>query len=124
MIPGHAILVAVCIFMLPMLEIAAEHAQLMTTHHTNPADLCGGHVTISHSHQVLPYIKKGASCHGPPEPGSEVKHASVTLLVPFQCLSCSLQPGSRCPLQSEEGGGGCGGSTLVTKWRHRDKPRP
>ena len=34
-IPGHAILVAVCIFVLPMLEVAAEHKQLTTTHHTN-----------------------------------------------------------------------------------------
>ena len=55
-IPGHAILVAVCIFMLPMLEVAAEHAQLTTTHHTNPANLCGGHVTFSHSSLVLPSL--------------------------------------------------------------------
>ena len=50
-IPGHAILVAVCIFMLPMLEVAAEHKQLTTTHHTN---LHGGHVTFCHSPLVLP----------------------------------------------------------------------
>ena len=55
-IPGHAILVAVCIFMLPMLEVAAEHEQLTTTHHTNPADLHGGHVTFSHSPLVLPSL--------------------------------------------------------------------
>ena len=55
-IPGHAILVAVCIFMLPMLEVAAEHKQLTTTHHTNPADLCGGHVTFSDSPLVLPSL--------------------------------------------------------------------
>ena len=52
-IPGYAILVAVCLFMLPMLEVAVQHKQLTTTHHTNPADLCGGHVTFSHSHLVL-----------------------------------------------------------------------
>ena len=52
-IPGHAILVAVCVFMLPMLEVAAEHKQLTTTHHTNPADLCGDHVTFSHTPRVL-----------------------------------------------------------------------
>ena len=50
-IPGHAILVAVCIFMLPMLEVAAEHKQLTTTHHTN---LHGGYVTFCHSPLVLP----------------------------------------------------------------------
>ena len=56
MIPGHAILVAVCIFMLPMLEVAAENKQLITAHHTNPADLCGGHLTFSDSHLVLPSL--------------------------------------------------------------------
>ena len=55
-IPGHAILVAVCIFMLPMLEVAGEHALLTAIHHTNPADLHGGHVTFSHSPLVLPSL--------------------------------------------------------------------
>ena len=55
-IPGHAILVAVCIFMLPMLEVAAEHKQLTTTLHTNLADLCGCHVTFSDSPLVLPSL--------------------------------------------------------------------
>ena len=55
-IPGHAILVAVCIFMLPMLEVAAELKQLTTTHHTNPAHLCGGHVTFSHFPMLLPSL--------------------------------------------------------------------
>ena len=55
-IPGHAVLVAVCIFMLPMLDVAAEHKQLTATHHTNPADLYGGRVTFSHSPLVLPSL--------------------------------------------------------------------
>ena len=55
-IPGHAILVAVCIFMLPMLEVAAEHKQLTTTCHTNPADQRGGHATFCHSPLVLPSL--------------------------------------------------------------------
>ena len=50
-IPGHAILVTVCIFMLPMLEVAAEHEQLTTTHHSN---LHGDHVTFCHSSLALP----------------------------------------------------------------------
>ena len=54
--PGHAIFVAVCIFMLPMLKVAAEHKQLISTHHTNPADLCGGHVTFGDSSLVLPSL--------------------------------------------------------------------
>ena len=54
-IPGYAIIVAVCILMLPMLEVAAEHALLTTTHHlTNPADLRGSHMTFHHSPLVLP----------------------------------------------------------------------
>ena len=56
MIPGHAIFLAVCIFMVPMLEVAAEHKQLTTTHHTTPADLHGGHVTFSHFTLVLPSL--------------------------------------------------------------------
>ena len=55
-IPGHAILVAVCIFMLPMLEVVAEHKQATTTHHTIPANLCGGHVTFSNFPLVLPSL--------------------------------------------------------------------
>ena len=55
-IPGHALLVAVCIFMLPMLEVAAECAQLTTTHHTNLSDQCSGHLTFSHSPLVLPSL--------------------------------------------------------------------
>ena len=55
-IPGHAILVAVCIFMLPMLEVEAEHKQLATTHHNNLVHLCGGHLTFSHFPLVLPSL--------------------------------------------------------------------
>ena len=55
-IPGHAILAAVCIFMLPMLEVAAEHKQLTTIHNINPSDLCGGHLTFSDSPLVLPSL--------------------------------------------------------------------
>ena len=39
-----------------MLEVAAEHKQLITTHHTNPADLCDDHVTFSDSPLVLPSL--------------------------------------------------------------------
>ena len=50
-VPGHAILVVVCIFMLPMLEVAAL---LTTIHHTNSADLHHCHVTFCYSPLVLP----------------------------------------------------------------------
>ena len=39
-----------------MLEVAAEHKQLITTHHTNPAHLYGGHVTFSHFSMSLPSL--------------------------------------------------------------------
>ena len=32
------------------------HKQLTTIHHINPSDLCGGHVTFSHSPLVLPSL--------------------------------------------------------------------
>ena len=36
LIPGHALFVSACIFMLPVLGIAAEHFQIITTCHINP----------------------------------------------------------------------------------------
>ena len=51
-IPGHAILVAVCILMLPMLEVATEHKQLIST---NPVEQCHC-MTFSHASLVLPSL--------------------------------------------------------------------
>jgi len=79
-ISGHAILVAVCIFMLPMLEVAAEHAQLTTTHHTNPA---GCHVTFCHSPLVLPSL-------------SNVLPAMALQYKVVKYLSCSFSQSSIC----------------------------
>jgi len=119
-IPGHAILVAVCIFMLPMLEVAAEHKQLTTTHHTNPD--AGGHLVFSHTPPCSAIIlQQPITSHGPPKQSSEVEHVFVTLLFPLKHTSYILWPVSQYLLQCEEGGdGGC--FTAVAKWRHRDKP--
>ena len=37
-VPSHAFLLAMCIFMLPMLVVAAEHVQLANTGHRNSMD--------------------------------------------------------------------------------------
>ena len=36
--PGNALVLAVCILMLPMVRLTAEHAQLATTYHMTPTD--------------------------------------------------------------------------------------
>ena len=54
--PGHALLVAVCIFMLPMLEVATEHVQLINRRNNNHADkwCTYPHHMIKHTLLVLP----------------------------------------------------------------------
>ena len=84
-IPGHAILLAVCIFMLPMLGVAAEHALLTTTHHTNPA---GGHVTFSHTPLVLPSFSNLL-------PAMVLQNRVVRSNM---CFSHSLSHSSICPI--------------------------
>ena len=121
-IPGHAILVAVCLFMLPMLEVAAEHKQLTFTHYTNPADLCGCHVTFSHSSLVLPSLNNmlpamvlqnrvvWSNIHlSHPLSHSSICHVFLKLSL---SVSYSLKVVWMVVI------------LLVTKWRHRVKPRP
>ena len=57
--PGHAFLLAVCIIMLPMLVITAEHAHLATTDHINPMDqwcIHPRHTTFKHAPLMLPSL--------------------------------------------------------------------
>ena len=81
-IPGHAILIAVCIFMLPMLEVAAEHKQLTTTHHT------GGHLVFSHSPLALSSLSNLL-------PAMVLQNRVVMSNV---CLSHSLSHSRICPI--------------------------
>ena len=56
---GHAFLVAMCIFMLPMLIVAAEHVQLATTDHMNPTGqwcIHLHHTTFKHAFVMLPSL--------------------------------------------------------------------
>ena len=61
--PSHAILVGVCLLILPMLELAAERAQLTTMYYTNHVHPC--HMNFWHTHllallnNVLPAMVLG-----------------------------------------------------------------
>ena len=47
--PGNALLISVCILMLPMVQLSAKHAQLATIYHVNPTNQwC---LPTSHEHQ-------------------------------------------------------------------------
>ena len=57
--PSHAFLLAMCITMLPMLVVAAEHVQLATTDHMNPMDqscIRPHHTTFKHGPIMLPSL--------------------------------------------------------------------
>ena len=59
MTPGNALLISVCILMLPMVQLSAEHVQLATKYHANPinqwqVDL--HRMNISHSPLVLSFL--------------------------------------------------------------------
>ena len=57
--PSHAFLLAMCITMLPMLVVAAEHVQLATTDHMNPMDqscIHPHHTTFKHGPFMLPSL--------------------------------------------------------------------
>ena len=51
--PSYAVIVGVCILMLPMLELATEHVQLKTMYCTNSINHVH-HMTFSHTH-LLPF---------------------------------------------------------------------
>ena len=48
--PGNALLISVCILMLPMVQLTAEHVQLATKY------VDGHHMNISHTPLVLPFL--------------------------------------------------------------------
>ena len=58
-VPSHAFPLAMCIFMLPMLVVAAEHVQLATTGHRNSMDQSCIHpccTTFKHAPFKLPSL--------------------------------------------------------------------
>ena len=53
---GNALLISVCILMLPMVQLSAEHAQLATKYHVDPINqwqVDPHHMNISHTPLVL-----------------------------------------------------------------------
>ena len=57
--PSHAFLLAICITMLPMLVITAEHAHLLTTDRMNPMNqscIHPCHTTFKHAPLMLPSL--------------------------------------------------------------------
>ena len=55
--PSCALIVGVCILMLPMLELANEHVQLATTFHMNHLHhVHSHHMTITHKYLMLPSL--------------------------------------------------------------------
>ena len=59
--PGNALVIVVCILMLPMVQLTAEHAQLATTYHMTPTDqwhVHQHHITFGHAPLVLSSLSK------------------------------------------------------------------
>ena len=57
--PGNALLISVCLLMLPMVQLSAEHVQLATTYHVKPINqwcVHQHHMNISHTPLVLPSL--------------------------------------------------------------------
>ena len=55
--PSYTLIVGVCLLMLPMLELATEHAQLATMYYTNPLNhVHARHMTFSHTPLALPSL--------------------------------------------------------------------
>ena len=57
--PGHALIVSVCILMLPMVRLPAEHVELAITYHQNPINQWYVHryyITLNQAPLVLPSL--------------------------------------------------------------------
>ena len=55
--PSYALIVGVCLLMLPMLELATKHAQLATMYYRDPLNhVHARHMTFSHTPLVLPSL--------------------------------------------------------------------
>ena len=94
---GHAFLLAVCVIMLPMLAVIAEHAHLATTGHMNPMDqwcMHPRHTTFKHAPLVLPSLNNIL-------PAMALQNGIVKLNI--WCLSRSSSHASVCHVSSSQG---------------------
>ena len=81
--PGHAFLLAVCIIMLPMLAVTAEHVHIAAIGHMNPMDqqcVYPRHMTFKHAPLMLPSLNNVL-------PAMALQNKIVKLNI--WCLSCS-----------------------------------
>ena len=80
---GHAFLLAVCIIMLPMLVVTAEHAHIAATDHMDPMDqqcVHPCHTTFKHAPLMLPSLNNVL-------PAMALQNGIV--MSNIWCLSCS-----------------------------------
>ena len=94
--PSYAVMVGVCILMLPMLELANEHVQLTTTCHINHVP--PPHMTFSHTPLELPFLNNvlPAMVLQNQQAWSDIKCSSYTSPHSSVCRF-SLSPGSTIP---------------------------
>ena len=88
--PDHAILLAVCIFMLSMLVMVAEHMQVASRDHMNLVDQCciyPHHTTFKHAPLMLPSLNNIL-------PAMVLQNGIVKSNI--WCLSCSSSHASVC----------------------------
>ena len=118
---SYAVMVVVCILMLPMLELAIEHVQLTTTcniNHVPPPCM-----NFSHTPLELPSLNNTLPAMVLQNHASSLVeyHVSNIHIILLQWSSCFPQLSFHW---SGEEGSGCGGvSTATDEWRHRDEPR-
>ena len=94
--PGHAFLLAVCIIMLPMLVVTAEHAHTAVTAHMDPMDqqcVHPCHTGFKHASLMLPSLNNVL-------PAMALQNGIVKSNI--WCLSCSsFHAGVRCVSSSQ-----------------------
>ena len=128
--PSCAVVVGVCILMLPVR--GSNRTCAANSHLPHEPPLCS---RMSHDLQPHPSAAISQQCttslqphpssqqcdtsHGPPEQSSVVKYQMS--VIPLQSLARFPQP--RSHWSGEEGGGGGDNSTAPDEWRHRDEPR-
>ena len=87
--PGNALLISVCILMLPMVRLSAEHVQLAINYRVNPINQCCDHrhhMNISHTPLMLVSCPDYFSPSGTRKRGLGNKTmAAVTNGVAFAC---------------------------------------
>jgi len=95
--PGHAFFLAMCIFMLPMLIVTAEHAHLTATDRMNSMDqqyIYPHHTTFKHAPFMLPSLNNIL-------PAMALQNEIVKLKI--WCLSCSSSHASVCHVSFSPG---------------------